>query len=183
MDEDGRNRQNRDSRNALDYAILSGQQEAAMFLVQEGINFNHEDCEHKSPLWHAASKGMKGVIVDILVKHEIDLVSLNRSCLESVPGSKAGRTAIEEAERAGHKDIVKMLEDRYRIQIEQNREPNREATGSSLVHDDNSDDTDEFTDYSDDDQQYRHLLLMMMMIMTILIEQSMTGNTIYLGHH
>ena len=121
MDQKGRNQTDIYGRNALHYAFLKQKENAAdlqqqenaaalkqekeeivMFLINHGFDFNARDrASGRAPLWYAASEGMKGLIEALLGKDLIDLASLG------VYGTWYG--PIKEAERAGHKEIAKML--------------------------------------------------------------------------
>ena len=76
MEPDGRARRDRNSRNALHYAVLNQKEEAALSLIESGIDINAEDCEQASPLWYAALNDMKGVVDSLLKKDEIDLTTI-----------------------------------------------------------------------------------------------------------
>ncbi len=76
MEPDGRARTDRNSRNALHYAVLNQKEEAALSLIEGGIDINAEDCEHAPPLWYAALNDMKGVVDSLLKKVEIDLTTI-----------------------------------------------------------------------------------------------------------
>ena len=78
MKPDGRARTDRNSRNALHYAILNQKEEAALSLIEGGIDINAEDFEGRSPLWYAASKGMQRTVESLLVNDKIKDPDLRR---------------------------------------------------------------------------------------------------------
>ena len=78
MDPDGRNRADCKGRNALHYAILNHKEQAALDLIDSGIDINAEDYRGGSPLWYAGLNDMNRLVASLLWKDEINLTPLDR---------------------------------------------------------------------------------------------------------
>ena len=136
MGDAGRNRADRDNRNALHYAILNHQEIAAVLeqkqnaadlrrkenaatleqkedvalaLIDKGLNINAIDLWGCTPLWYAASEGMERVVEHLLTQDRMGLADLTRGTWKT--GSYL--TPEQEAERAGHEEIARMLRDAF----------------------------------------------------------------------
>ena len=96
-------------------AILENQENAALALIQHGIDCNARDWSHATPLWYAASGGMKRVIEVLRKMDLVDLVNLKRGRLINM---NKRLTPEREAERAGHSEIATILKE-WRLEKEQ----------------------------------------------------------------
>ena len=76
MEPDGRARTDKEGRNALHYAVLNQNKDAALTLIEAGIEINARDHLGWPPLWYATQKDMNLVVISLLRKDEIDICIL-----------------------------------------------------------------------------------------------------------
>lgn len=124
MDHGGRNHRDGNERNALHYAILhcpkpdvllkreanpatlEKKEDAALDLINKGVDITPMDIWYGTPLRYAASEGMKRVVEHLLKQDRMNLDNLERG-----KEGHRGLSPEQEAERAGHKEIAEMLRD------------------------------------------------------------------------
>ena len=112
MDRNGRDRTDRADRNALHYAVLNHQENAALDLINRGIDINARDGRYRPPLWYAARNGLESVVILPLRNDEINSHIDGRVNREN---RGIWTNPEEEAERAGHKEIAKMIRERKEL--------------------------------------------------------------------
>lgn len=103
----GLDQKDHNGRNALVYAILNHQEDAALILIQRKIQFNEQDRKRRTPLWYAAREGMGKVVKALLNEDKIEVNVQGLS--EHNDGSWT--SAKIEATMSGHRKIVEMVED------------------------------------------------------------------------
>ena len=156
MNQDGRNRIDRNDRNALHYAIqnhrdiaavlekkgtaaglrrkenavtLERKEKAAIALIDKGFDLNATDIWGGTPLWYAASEGMKMVVEHYLkqdrMRHGILILLKDMDGRWFNPEGAAGR--------AGHEEISKMLRDAREAKKKKKKESESRKAGNKLT--------------------------------------------------
>lgn len=103
---------NRADCNALQYAVLNHQENAALDLINRGIDINARDGRYRPPLWYPARIGLESVVILLLRNDEINIHIDGRIDREN---RGIWTSPEEEAERAGHKEIAKMIRERKEL--------------------------------------------------------------------
>lgn len=108
--------------NAATATIDPKKEDVALVLIDRGLDINAVDVHSGTPLWYAASAGMERVVERLLSRE--DLASLTSS--KWINGRFV--TPEQEAERAVHEKIAKMLSD-----AEKRRKRKKARTGSQGI--------------------------------------------------
>ena len=88
-------------------ALLENKEDAAVALIGKGIDINAVDKRECTPVWYAASEGMKRVVKRLLTHQLMDLADLTREGFaDGLPCAPSYAT-----KNAGHEEIAKMLRD------------------------------------------------------------------------
>ena len=94
-----------DLRRIHNTATLKKKEDAAVALIEKGLDINAVDVYGCTPLWYAASEGMKRVVKNLLTRDRMGLAFGLRG--ERKTGFYL--TPEQEAKRAGHQEIAKVL--------------------------------------------------------------------------
>ena len=115
----GRDRMDSNARNALHYAVLNQNEEAALSLIKRGIDINVLDHLGRPPVLYAAMNHMERVVESLLKKSNIDLSILPRyeANKPSINITRKGRACQK---RFG--SLADMIRERRKAQVERERD-------------------------------------------------------------